>query len=189
VGERVANGGKLDELVAGGGEEVLNVLLAAVQKLQAGFVRERALLAARSAGQPQRGDDEPSVRTHIFCAVSAPFDFFSYCASMACCSCLTIFACRCRQHSGRSAGEPEEADLLDGKLLVRLDLDLARLFQRLLLDERDLNSGARSVRRISCTSLPIRAAWLRRGARDPTILFISVTTSSSFIGRDAIVNI
>jgi hypothetical protein len=141
VGERVANGGKLDELVAGGGEEVLNVLLAAVQKLQAGFVRERALLAARSAGQPQRGDDEPSVRTHIFCAVSAPFDFFSYCASMACCSCLTIFACRCRQHSGRSAGEPEEADLLDGKLLVRLDLDLARLFQRLLLDERDLNSG------------------------------------------------
>jgi hypothetical protein len=39
------------------------------------------------AGAAGKGDG-----THIFCAVSAPLVFFSYWASIACCSCLTSFA-------------------------------------------------------------------------------------------------
>ena len=38
-------------------------------------------------GQGKLGD-----ATYIFCATSAPLRFFSYWASIACCSCLTSFA-------------------------------------------------------------------------------------------------
>ena len=34
---------------------------------------------------------------------------------------------------------PRRIDLLDSKLLIRLDLDLSCLLEGLLLDERDLN--------------------------------------------------
>ena len=88
--------------------------------------------------------------TYIFCATSAPLRFFSYSASIACCSCFTSFACPTHEPPSQpSAGDVHgilhacmyvctRAHLLDGELLIRLDADLARFLLRLLLDERDL---------------------------------------------------
>ena len=78
---------------------------------------------------------------YIFWAVSAPLRFLSYCASIACCSCLTSFAYSTVQMSEskvipRALGG--RTYFLDGKLLIRLNFDLPGLFHRLLLDERHL---------------------------------------------------
>jgi hypothetical protein len=81
---------QLRDLAACNLEEILKVLLAAVEQLQTRFVRERRLCAGGGVRVLVRGRRWPD--TYIFCAVSAPLRFFSYCASMACCSCFTSFA-------------------------------------------------------------------------------------------------
>jgi hypothetical protein len=118
--------------------------------------------------------------TYIFCETSAPLRFFSYWESMACCSCLTSFACRHEREIRRLSVSFDCAnDLFNGKLFIGLDLDLSGLFKCLLLDERDLISTRGSeIDRYS------KANGVKR-----TILFISVRTSSSFIGREAIVTL
>ena len=86
----------------------------------------------------------------------ACFRLRSYSASMFIDSCLTIFPC-CMYESSVASNQPgsraswlsrtshprlraprEQAHLLNGKLLIGLDLDLAGFLERLLLDEGDL---------------------------------------------------
>lgn len=74
------------------GEEVLEVLLALVEELEPGFVRKVGLCTVRRRRCLSNGGYGGGA--YIFWATSAPFSFFSYCASMACCSDLTSFAYR-----------------------------------------------------------------------------------------------
>lgn len=70
---------------------------------------------------------------------------------MACCSCLTSLAYRGAggdEYMSKSTdvshrlsrGELRDVHLFDGELFVSLDLDLASLFQGLLLDESHLDT-------------------------------------------------
>jgi len=116
------------------------------------------------------GDGEEDAPTYIFFSISACFFLRSKLASMLALSCRTILPCRqarrrsvsWRRSSTARTGQPaprlasgggpddegdggrcderDGAHLLDGKLLVGLDLDLARLLERLLLDEGRLRT-------------------------------------------------
>ena len=96
---------------------------------------------------------------------------------MACCSCFTSLACQnevCYRQASR-CGELE--DFVDSKFFVCLYFKLTSFLQGLLLDERDLKeTGPRGD--------VIMLAKRDRGKS--TILFISLSTSSSFSGLDAI---
>ncbi|SRR6266404_3889368 len=70
----------------------------------------------------------------------------------------------------------ELANFVNSKFLVCLHFELAGFLQCLLLDERNLNDTSQC----EVTTL------VRRNARESTILFISLSTSSSFSGLDAI---
>jgi hypothetical protein len=75
------------------------------------------------------------------------------------------------QRSGRGQLE----DLVDRKFFVCLHSYLAGFLQGLLLDERDLDGAGKRMRKCHHT-----------GNETGTILFISLSTSSSFSGLDAI---
>lgn len=66
----------------------------------------------------EEGQDGMNEWAYIFCATSAPLSFFSYCASMACCSCLTSFAYISHSDIKRSVSElrccPPQSTLTNG---------------------------------------------------------------------------
>ena len=87
-----------------------------------------------------------------------------------------------------------DTHLLNGELIIRLDLDLASLLECLLLDERDLSCAPPSDT-VPLTYLAYNAnASTKSGSvrerqdRERTILFISLSTSSSLSGRFAILS-
>lgn len=99
---------------------------------------------------------------------------------MACCSCLTSFAWGSEGIIGQSQVPLSENDnLFDSKLLIGLDLNFSSLLKCFLLDKRDLIVRRKEGMRLAEKFKPTR---IKR-----TILFISVMTSSSFIGREAMV--
>ena len=98
---------------------------------------------------------------------------------MACCSCLTSFAYEPqRTISGSCIPFDHNYNLFDGKLFVSFDPNFSGFLECLLLDERDLIVCRKGWGEIDCNPQVNRVKQ--------TILFISLRTSSSFIGREAI---
>jgi len=129
--------GKCRKLIPGCLEEVLQVLLAQVQEPQPGFVGQGGMSAENDSDLCRIGVGVAS--TYIFCATSAPLRLFSYCASIASCSCLTSFACEPEQTIGQSCPPFNRNDnLFDSELFIGLNLDFSGLLECLLLDERNL---------------------------------------------------
>ena len=69
------------------------------------------------------------------------------------------------------------ADFVNSKFFVRLYFDLPSFLQGLLFDERNLKDANRG---------DVITLAKRDAGRESTILFISLSTSSSFSGLDAI---
>jgi hypothetical protein len=79
------------------------------------------------------------VKTYIFWETSDPLRFFSYCASMACCSCLTSFAYDPQENiSEPCVSFSYDHDLFNGELFVSFNSNFPCLLGCLLLNERDL---------------------------------------------------
>ena len=98
---------------------------------------------------------------------------------MACCSCLTSFAYEPQQTiSGSSIPFDGNHNLFDSKLFISFDPNFSGLLECLLLDERDLIVCRKGWDEIYYNPQVNRAKQ--------TILLISLRTSSSFIGREAI---
>ena len=99
---------------------------------------------------------------------------------MACCSCLTSFAYEQNRPISQSrVSSNHDNNLFDSKLFVGFDSNFSGLFECLLLDERDLIVCRKGRGEID-GNLQVNGVEL-------TILFISLRTSSSFIGREAMV--
>jgi len=97
---------------------------------------------------------------------------------MACCSCLTSFAYEPQQTvSGSCIPFDRSYNLFDSKLFISFDPNFPGLLECLLLDERDLIVCRKGWGEVDYNP---QANGVKR-----TILFISLRTSSSFIGREA----
>src|SRR5258708_19312343 len=95
---------------------------------------------------------------------------------MACCSCFTSFACQNEISHHQLNRRGQLADFVDSKFFVCLHFKLTSFLQGFLLDKRNLNETSRGD----------LMTLAKTNTSKLTILFIPLTTPSSFSGLDAI---